>query len=237
MPSQRPPLFATTQLPPIFPPYPKAIPLPGLTVRYLAGWGRVVQGYTSSVQSVSLLPRSPSRLVSGLPVTVMRLSLSYMLLSGVFHTPRYVTLNLSTYFLLLCLFYQPSLPLPYLTPKSLSNTQSLLNSLFKTKLVHLQWIPGHSSLPGNDLADSLAKIGASLDPSNIFVSLSPDISSQRQSLYTSWRRSVQSGLFLHQIPPVSPEELTLPRSALCALSRLRCNEHSTLLSSYFHRVN
>ena len=57
-----------------------------------------------------------------------------------------------------------STPLPYLTPKSLSNTQSLLNSLSQSKVVHLQWIPGHSSLPGNNLADSLAKAGASLDP-------------------------------------------------------------------------
>ena len=111
-----------------------------------------------------------------------------------------------------------STPLPYLTPKSLSNTQSLLNSLSQSKVVHLQWIPGHSSLPGNDLADSLAKAGASLDPSSISVSLAPLISSQRLSLYTSWRRSVQSGFFQHQIPSVSPEELTLPRSARCALS-------------------
>ena len=126
-----------------------------------------------------------------------------------------------------------STPLPYLTPKSLSNTQSLLNSLSQSKVVHLQWIPGHSSLPGNDLADSLAKAGASVDPSSISVSLTPLISSQRLSLYTSWRRSVQSGFFQHQIPTVSPEELTLPR---CALSRLRCNGHSTLLNSYLHRV-
>ena len=70
----------------------------------------------------------------------------------------------------------------------------------------------------------------------ISVSLAPLISSQRQSLYTSWRRSVQSGLFQHQIASVSPEELTLPRSARCALSRLRCNGHSTLLNSYLHRV-
>ena len=83
-----------------------------------------------------------------------------------------------------------STPLPYLTPKSLSNTQSLLNSLSQSKVVHLQWIPGHSSLPGNDLADSLAKAGASLDPSSISVPLTPLISSQRLSLYTSWRRSV-----------------------------------------------
>ena len=31
-----------------------------------------------------------------------------------------------------------STPLPYLTPKSLCNTQSLLNSLFQSKVVHLQ---------------------------------------------------------------------------------------------------
>ena len=109
--------FATPQLPPIFPPYPTAISLPGLTVRHLAGWGRVVQGYTSSVQSVSMLPRSPSRLVSDLPVTVLRLSLFYMLLSGVSHTPIFVTLNLSPYFLILCQSYQPSLPPTIFNPQ------------------------------------------------------------------------------------------------------------------------
>ena len=129
-----------------------------------------------------------------------------------------------------------STPLQYLTPKSLSNTQSLLNSLSQSKVVHLQWIPGHSSLPGNDLADSLAKAGASLDPSSISVSLAPLISSQRLFLYTSWRRSVQSGFFQHQIPSVSPEKLTFPHFARCALSRLHCNGHSTLLNSYLHRV-
>ena len=142
-----------------------------------------------------------------------------MLLSGVSPTPRHVISTLSPSFPTLYLSYQLSLyPLPYLTPKSLSNTQSLLNSLSQSKVVHLQWISGHSSLPGNDLADSLAKAGASLDPSSISVSLTPLISSQRLSLYTSWRRSVQSGFFNHQIPTVSPEELTLPRSARCALS-------------------
>ena len=91
-------------------------------------------------------------------------------------------------------------------------------------------------LSGNDLADSLAKVGASLDPSKISVPFSPLISSHRLSLCTSWRRSIQSGLFQHQIPPVSSEELTLPRSARCALSRLRCNGYSTLLGTYLHRV-
>ena len=127
---------------------------------------------------MSLLPRFSSRLVSGLPVIVLKPSLSYMLLSGVSPTPRHVISTLSPSFPTLYLSYQLSLyPLPYLTPKSLSNTQSLLNSLSQSKVVHLQWISGHSSLPGNDLADSLAKAGASLDPSSISVSLTPLISS------------------------------------------------------------
>ena len=68
------------------------------------------------------------------------------------------------------------------------------------------------------------------------MSLTPLISSQRLSFYTSWRRSVQSGLFQHQIPAVSREELNLPCSVRCALSRLRCNGRSTLLNIYLHRV-
>ena len=128
--SQRPPPpFATPQLSPIFPPYLTATSLPGLTVRYLAGWGRVVQGYTSSVQSVSLLPRSPSRLVSGLTVIVLKPSLSYMFLSGMSLTPRYVILNLSPFFPTLYLSYplsllptifNPKIPIQYTIPSQLS---------------------------------------------------------------------------------------------------------------------
>ena len=68
------------------------------------------------------------------------------------------------------------------------------------------------------------------------LSFSPLISFQRLSLHTSWRHSIQSGLFQYQILPMSPEELTLPCSACCALSHLCCNGHSTLLGTYLHRV-
>ena len=57
-----------------------------------------------------------------------------------------------TFFPILYLSYQCSLHPTIFNPKSLSNTQSLLNSLSQWKVVHLQWIPGHSSLPSNDLA-------------------------------------------------------------------------------------
>ena len=109
-------------------------------------------------------------------------------------------------------------PLPYLIPKSFTDTQSFLNSLFDSKVVHIQWIPAYSSLPGNDLANSLAEVGFTHDPSIIPLSLSPLISSRRLSLYNSWRGGNQSGFFQYQIPTVSSEEFTLPRSTRCALS-------------------
>ena len=204
--------------------------LSGRTVRILAGWGRMVQGSTLSVQSTLLLPPFPSRLDSGPPATVPRLTPFFMTLNGIPFTLKTCAFESITLFSdSLSVLLTVSAPLPYLTPKSLSDTQSLLNVLSESKVVHFQWIPGHSYLPGNDLADSL-------DPYKISVSLSPLNSSHRLSLYTSSKRSVQSSLFHHQIPPVFPEELTLPRSACCALSRLRCNGHSTLLGIYLHRL-
>ena len=130
-----------------------------------------------------------------------------------------------------------SLPylIPYLIPKSLSETEILLNSFSKSKVIHLQWIPGHSSLPGNDLADSLAKIGASLDPSKISVSLAPLISSQRQSAL--YQLETQCPIWSLSTPnPSSIPRSSLSPAPLAALSRLRCNGHSTLLNSYLHRV-
>ena len=237
--SQRPPPFATPQLPPIFPPYLTAISLSGLTVWYLAGWGRVVQGYISSIQSTECVTATSLSFSTGLWATSYSAETFAILHALEWCISHSKTCNYESITLFsdsLSVLSTLSAPLPYLTPKSLSNTQCFLNSLSQSKIVHLQWIPGHSSLPGNDLADSLAKARASLDPSNISVYLAPLISSQRQPLYTSWRRSVQSGFFQHQIPSVSPEELTLPRSTRCALSRLRCNGHSPLLNSYLHRV-
>ena len=46
-----------------------------------------------------------------------------------------------------------------------------LNFLSDSKLAHPQWIPGHSSFPGNNSADTLLKAGASHDlPSYHFPS-------------------------------------------------------------------
>ena len=102
--------------------------------------------------------------------------------------------------------------------------------------IRLQWVPGHSFLPGNDTADELARRGALLAPSAIPCSLSPFISCIHSRLISDWRRTVSSKYFDTQVSSISTEELVLPRHARCVLSRLRCNGHSLLLSSYLSRI-
>ena len=105
--------------------------------------------------------------------------------------------------------------------------------------IRLQWVPGHSFLPGEDTADELARRGAPLAPSAIPCSVSPLISCIHSSLFSDWRHTVSSKFFDTQVPSISTEELVLPRHASCVLSRLRCNGHSLLLSSYlsYNRQN
>ena len=73
-------------------------------------------------------------------------------------------------------------------------------------------------------------------PSAIPCSLSPLISRIHSCLFSDWRRTVSSKFFDTQVPSIATEELVLPRHARCVLSRLRCNRHSPLLSSYLSRI-
>ena len=55
-------------------------------------------------------------------------------------------------------------------------------------------------------------------------------------LFSEWRRTVSSKFFDTQVPSISTEEFVLSRHARCVLSRLRCNGHSLLLSSYLFKI-
>ena len=52
----------------------------------------------------------------------------------------------------------------------------------------------------------------------------------------TWRHIVLSKFFDKQVPSVFTEELVLLRHARCAYSRLRCNGHYLLPTSYLSRI-
>ena len=81
-----------------------------------------------------------------------------------------------------------SSPPSFLLSQTLRKIWQELSSLSCS--IRLQWVPGHSFLPGNDAADELARRGALLAPSAIPCSLFPLISRIHSRLISNWRRTV-----------------------------------------------
>ena len=79
--------------------------------------------------------------------------------------------------------------------------------------IRLQWVPGHSFLPGNDTADELARRGALLAPSAIPYSLSPLISRIHSRLISTGSILSHPNILTHRFPH-------FPLRNLCSLVML-----------------
>ena len=187
--------------------------------------------YLPTALSVTLRPLFPFQQAQYVQVSLLKPAPFCMLFAGLDSTNKSATP---------LLFFYPTLvlsspPCPLLHLSFYLKLWQELSSL-SSCTIRLQWVPGHLFLPRNDAADELARWGALLASSAIPCSLFSFIARIHSFLFLDWRRTVLSKFFDTQAPSISTEKFVLPRHARCVLSRLRCNEHSLLLSSCLFRI-
>ena len=185
--------------------------------------------YLPTALSVAPRPLFPSQQAQYAQVFLLKPTVLCKLFVGFGNTNKSAASLLFSSYLTLVL---SSPPCPFFHLFFISNSREEKWICF----IRPQWVPGHSFLPGNDAADKLARRGTLLAPSAIPCSLSPLISRMHPCLFSDWRRTVSSKFFDAQVPSISTDELVLPHHARYVLSRLRCNGHSLLLSSYLFRI-
>ena len=205
----------------------------GQTALFLFFLARAASAFLPTALSVALRPVFLFQKALFVQVFPLKPAPFCTLFAGLGSTNKSAISLLFSYYLTLAL----SSPLCFLLHLSFYLALWQEPSSLSSCSIRLQWVPGHSFIPENDAADELARRGALLAPSAIPCSLSPLNSRIHSRLISNWRRTVSSKFFGTQVPSISTEELVLPRHARCALSCLRCNEHSLLLGSYLSRIS
>ena len=203
----------------------------GLTALFLFLLARAAPVFFPTAVFVALRPLFPFRQAQYVQVFPLKPAPFCTLFAGLGSTNKSAISLLFSNYLTLVLSSPPS----FLLSQTLWQIWQELSSL-PFYFIGLQWVPGHSFLPGNDAADELARRGALHMPSVIPCSLSPLTSRIHSRLILEWRRTVSLKYFDTQVSSISTEELVLPRHACCVLSRLRCNGHSLLLGSHLSRI-
>ena len=125
----------------------------------------------------------------------------------------------------------------YLKLSGRSVRSCLFSSLLLSACVRIQWVPGHLFFQGN-MADKLARQETLFIPSAIPCCLSSYLSyplffSQTRGLLSHLNSSKHRFFWFPLRNLISTE---LHDHACCVLSRLCCNGHSLLLSSYLTRI-
>ena len=200
----------------------------GLTALFLLS--KMARAFLPTALSVVSRPLFPFQQAQHAQVFVVKPAPSCKLFAGLGGTNKFAIFLLFSSYLTLVLSSRPC-PLLHLSFYLKLCGRSGRNCDLSCS-IRLQWVPGHSFFPRNDAADELARRRVLLAPSAIPCSLSPLISRIHSRLFLDWRRTVSSKFFDTQVPSISTEELVLHRHARCVLSRLRCNEHSVLLSFF-----
>ena len=203
----------------------------GQTSLFLSLLVKTALAYLPTALYVASRPLFPSQQAQCAQIFPLRPAPLCKLFAGLGSTIKFA-ISLLFYYLTLAL-YSP--PFSFLHLSFYLNLCQKLFSLFSSS-IRLQWVPGHSFLPDDDSADELARRGALLVPSAIPCSYSSLVSGIHFSLFSDCRRTVSSKFFDTQVPSIFTEELVLLRHACYVLSRLRCNGHSLLLSSYLSRI-